>query len=777
MGCAVSTTGDKEATERSKKIDRDLRADGERAASEVKLLLLGAGESGKSTIVKQMKIIHETGYSKEECEQYRPVVYSNTIQSLMAIIRAMGQLRIDFADPSRADIARQFFTYASAAEEGELTTDLVMLMKKLWQDPGVQLCFARSREYQLNDSAAYYLNALDRISQPNYIPSQQDVLRTRVKTTGIVETHFSFKGLHFKMFDVGGQRSERKKWIHCFEGVTAIIFCVALSGYDLVLAEDEEMNRMVESMKLFDSICNSKWFVSTSIILFLNKKDLFEEKIARSPLTICFPEYTGPNTYEDASAYIRMKFENLNKRKDQKEIYTHFTCATDTNNIQFVFDAVTDVIIKNNLKDCGLMIVGGAGIACRGCQVELATVKRNRCEKSRVDVAFTICLRLWKRAAILSVLSGSNPLPWAADCDLCLQESPCIKWVQCRTWASPLSRIRSLLTVTGTESAVCLSGASPLSNAKRPSNVQTAILQTLEPGILFKKSKKNYDDMSEYQSSAVILPSAQKEISTRKKPWRALVAYWLLGLCNNYGYVVMLTAAGDIIGESEQLGLKTTLLVMLLVPGLMAVTFFIILPTPEVRDDDDLNVQNHVNTEEIKNPKKALVKKFRQVPSLFKYMIPFGLVYFLEYYINQGTFELINFDNTFLKPSDQYRWLQVVYQVGVFLSRSSVNFFHIKHIWLMSVLQAVNVVIFTTEVIYYYVPYFWIMVVLTLWEGLLGGAAYVNTFYRISTEVREEKKQFSMAITSFADTIGITLAGIVAIYAHNAICSLPMPQR
>ena len=95
------------------------------------------------------------------------------------------------------------------------------------------------------------------------------------------------------MFDVGGQRSERKKWIHCFEGVTAIIFCVALSGYDLVLAEDEEMNRMMESMKLFDSICNNKWFVETSIILFLNKKDLFEQKIKYSPLSICFPEYKG----------------------------------------------------------------------------------------------------------------------------------------------------------------------------------------------------------------------------------------------------------------------------------------------------------------------------------------------------------------------------------------------------------------------------------------------------------------------------------------------------
>lgn len=354
MGCAVSTARDKEAIERSKKIDRALRAEGERAASEVKLLLLGAGESGKSTIVKQMKIIHETGYSQEECEQYRRVVYSNTIQSLMAIIRAMGHLKIDFADPSKTEIARQFFTYASAAEEGILIPEIVLLMKKLWADAGVQQSFSRSREYQLNDSAAYYLNSLDRISQPNYIPLQEDVLRTRVKTTGIVETHFTCKGLHFKMFDVGGQRSERKKWIHCFEGVTAIIFCVALSGYDLVLAEDEEMNRMIESLKLFDSICNSKWFVETSIILFLNKKDLFEEKINRSPLTICFPEYTGSNTFEEASNYIRMKFENLNKRKDQKEIYTHLTCATDTNNIQFVFDAVTDVIIKNNLKDCGL---------------------------------------------------------------------------------------------------------------------------------------------------------------------------------------------------------------------------------------------------------------------------------------------------------------------------------------------------------------------------------------------------------------------------------------
>ncbi|EPY84355.1 hypothetical protein CB1_000482006 [Camelus ferus] len=106
------------------------------------------------------------------------------------------------------------------------------------------------------------------------------------------------------MFDVGGKQSERKKWIRRFAGVPAIIFCVALSAYDLVLAEDKEMNRMHESMKLFDSICN-KWFTDTSIILFLNKKDLFEEKITHSPLTICFPEYTGANKYDEAASYIQ----------------------------------------------------------------------------------------------------------------------------------------------------------------------------------------------------------------------------------------------------------------------------------------------------------------------------------------------------------------------------------------------------------------------------------------------------------------------------------------
>ena len=92
-------------------------------------------------------------------------------------------------------------------------------MERIWTDDGLQNCFSRSREYQLNDSAGYYLNELKRVSDPHYIPTEQDVLKTRVRTMGVIQTQFFYKNVHFKMIDVGGQRSERKKWMHCFEGV------------------------------------------------------------------------------------------------------------------------------------------------------------------------------------------------------------------------------------------------------------------------------------------------------------------------------------------------------------------------------------------------------------------------------------------------------------------------------------------------------------------------------------------------------------------------------
>ncbi|XP_067420102.1 guanine nucleotide-binding protein G(t) subunit alpha-3 [Emydura macquarii macquarii] len=353
MGSGVSSES-KESARRSKELEKKLQEDAEQDSRTVKLLLLGAGESGKSTIVKQMKIIHKAGFSDQECMEFRSVIYSNILQSILAIVKAMSTLGIDLKNPACLEDERQLYTMANTIKDGSMTPELAEIIKRLWNDPGIQACIERAAEYQLNDSAIYFLSDLDRLTVPGYIPNDQDVLHSRVKTTGIIETQFSFKGLNFRMFDVGGQRSERKKWIHCFEGVTCIIFCAALSAYNTVLVEDGKVNRMHESLHLFNSICNHKYFATTSIVLFLNKKDLFQEKITKVHLNICFPEYDGLNTFEDAGNYIKKQFLDLNLKKEDKEIYSHMTCATDTQNIKFVFNAVTDIIIKENLKDCGL---------------------------------------------------------------------------------------------------------------------------------------------------------------------------------------------------------------------------------------------------------------------------------------------------------------------------------------------------------------------------------------------------------------------------------------
>jgi len=332
-----------------KSINIMLKDDKRRMDAEVKLLLLGAGESGKSTVAKQMKILHLKGFTKEECLTYKSIINNNVIGSMKVLIHAANERGAAIESKAIADR----FVNEPSYFTGTITSSIAKDVKTLWNDSGIQKIYLRQNEFQLNDSARYYFEAIDRLAGEDYVPTEQDVLRSRAKTTGIIETEFSLEKTHFKMVDVGGQRSERKKWMHCFQDVTAVIFCVALSEYDLKLYEDDETNRMMESLKLFKEICNSRWFIDTSMILFLNKSDLFAEKIQRVDLAVTFPEYKGGCNFDNATSYIKDKFLQQNENP-KKHIYTHVTCATDTGNIQVVFNAVKDIIIHQILNTTGL---------------------------------------------------------------------------------------------------------------------------------------------------------------------------------------------------------------------------------------------------------------------------------------------------------------------------------------------------------------------------------------------------------------------------------------
>jgi len=197
-----------------------------------------------------------------------------------------------------------------------------------------------------------FFEHIDQYLKPDYIPSTNDVLRVRVRSTGIEEAEFKFDSIIFKVVDVGGQRSERRKWIHCFDCVTTVLFCASLSGYDQYLREDSNVNRMSEALDLFDEVINSSWFSEANMILFLNKTDKFEEKIKKGDLKDYFPYYEGGADYEKAKSFVALRF--LERVANGTQVFIHFTCAINTDNIDHVINEVKRKIMDTQLEDMGL---------------------------------------------------------------------------------------------------------------------------------------------------------------------------------------------------------------------------------------------------------------------------------------------------------------------------------------------------------------------------------------------------------------------------------------
>lgn len=357
MGACMSGGLDPEVLKASKELDKLISKAYAIESDKVKLLLLGAGESGKSTIFKQMRVLFGAPLTEEEKNQITPVVYSNTISSMKMLAQAVSQM--GYEEEVAEENKDQFALIMSTDDEGEINNEIGQAIQSLWKDPGVLLAWKRRAEFQIVESVKYYFNEIGRIMQDDYVANQQDMLLARVRTSGIVTEKYVIDGKDFEMYDVGGQRNERKKWIHCFDDVTAVIFVAALSEYDQVLFEDSSTNRMVEAVELFDEICNNRYFTTSNMILFLNKKDLFEEKILSVHIgdQKAFEDFDtpmgSPDYYDNGVAYFLQKFTIMNTNPD-RQVYNHVTCATDSENVKVVFNACKDIILRGNMADAGL---------------------------------------------------------------------------------------------------------------------------------------------------------------------------------------------------------------------------------------------------------------------------------------------------------------------------------------------------------------------------------------------------------------------------------------
>ena len=243
MGSCQSTMSEDDILKKkqNKELETQMAAQARQEAEKIKLLLLGAGESGKSTIFKQMKVIYGEQYTEAERKQHLPTVYSNIIQA----IKVLCEQAVVFNLVNQIKCKEQFDLVRALDENDTIYVNIGDAIKAVWNDPAMQMVWDRRAEFQIIESVKYYFNRIDVIKMPDYLPDKDDILYSRVRTSGIVTERYIIDNTVFEMYDVGGQRNERKKWIHCFEGVTAVIFVAALSEYDQKLFEDASTNRMV----------------------------------------------------------------------------------------------------------------------------------------------------------------------------------------------------------------------------------------------------------------------------------------------------------------------------------------------------------------------------------------------------------------------------------------------------------------------------------------------------------------------------------------------------
>ena len=340
-----------ERTTETESIDRQLDEAKAREELHFKILCLGAGESGKSTVIKQLTFIHKQQLTPEERLSYVKVLQNNTVQCMITLIKeaeAFGYSS-QFAEAERvaADAV------CNHDQRSDIQYELVESIQLLWHSEAIQLTYSRRNEYWHLEATDYYFANAERYVADGFVPTEEDIVMARKRTTGVVVTELDYGGVHWSCVDVGGQRSERRKWLNCFDSVKAIIYVVNLAGYCKVLFEDKAVNRMHESLNLFEATMSNPLFQHTPVFIFLNKKDLFEQLLRTQPIDCCFPDYQGSNDLHSCIEFISEEYERrLPVGRRDKPTFL-LLAARMKKDVQYCFEEVKDLLLDMHRKQIG----------------------------------------------------------------------------------------------------------------------------------------------------------------------------------------------------------------------------------------------------------------------------------------------------------------------------------------------------------------------------------------------------------------------------------------
>ncbi|KAJ3271558.1 hypothetical protein HDV01_006520 [Terramyces sp. JEL0728] len=320
----MEQTSRESASKKNKEIEDYLKKEKKeynKYATDPKVLILGSSDSGKSTLLKQLKIIYGKGFGAEEKEATKALIRKSIWNSIITLINESkvntenSQLILKMAEPSNPKI-------------NVIPLDVQTAVLDVWNNPTIQTSFEKS-----SVPPTLFMPHINRIYDEAYIATDLDILNLRTVTQNVSETVFVVNKENMHFFDVSGLLHHRKVWLNYFDNVNSVLFVISLAAYDQVLVEDEKTNRMVDSIELFHELVEEKLLAKPQFILFMNKKDLYEQKVKKSKIVKYFPDYEGKaGSVSQGINFFKAKFTN----EVNRSIFTHVTCCTDTSSMKII---------------------------------------------------------------------------------------------------------------------------------------------------------------------------------------------------------------------------------------------------------------------------------------------------------------------------------------------------------------------------------------------------------------------------------------------------------
>ena len=317
---------------------------------DIKVLLLGTGESGKTTFLRQIKRLYCGGFSDKERKEYKILIKKNIIYDFKTIISTLK--RSTYKIESNYDEFIEIIENLDPSDE-IFEEEIYEILIKLWDNPIFQVQYEESKNLGISENLVYYINKLKIILQNNYIPNDQYILNIRIRTTGISNLKFKVNDIKTELFDVGGQVSERKRWELTFSNVNILLFVCSLSDYDQLMFEDLNKNRSLDSIEVFERILQVQHFQNIPIFLLLNKFDIFEKKIKNDPQKFLnyYSDFNGNiNDINEIIEFIKNKYLFKIKNSILSNIKVYITCAVNDEDIKKFINSLAETIILNKKK-------------------------------------------------------------------------------------------------------------------------------------------------------------------------------------------------------------------------------------------------------------------------------------------------------------------------------------------------------------------------------------------------------------------------------------------